>query len=190
MSVNTRKLVAGIKGGDLTCFEKLFSLYQARLFNFSFRQLRSREDAEEVVQDTFVKIWENRATLNEELSFNSYIFTITKNLIINKVRRRVAEPAVFESVREHSAEDHSTENGIIFRDMSVITDRVIKNLPTQRRLVYNLSRQDGLTYEEIGVQLGISSRTVESHLRKTLQTIRQFLYPQNRGRAHRVICDM
>jgi RNA polymerase sigma-70 factor, Bacteroides expansion family 1 len=176
MSVITQELLIGVRGNDLNCFEKLFSIYRVKLFNFSYKYLRSREDAEEVVQDTFVKIWENRAALNEELSFNSYLFTIAKNLIINKVRKKVAEPRIFDTVAEHSAQDESTENEIIYRDINTIAERAIQNLPAQRRLVYNLSRKDGLTYEEIGNQLGISSRTVEAHLRKALKSIREFLY--------------
>ncbi|HEY9487827.1 MAG TPA: RNA polymerase sigma-70 factor [Chryseosolibacter sp.] len=176
MSVITQELLIGVRGNDLNCFEKLFSIYRVKLFNFSYKHLRCREDAEEVVQDTFVRIWENRATLNEELSFNSYLFTIAKNLIINKVRKKVAEPRIFDTVAEHSAQDESTENEIIYRDINTIAERAIQNLPAQRRLVYNLSRKDGLTYEEIGSQLGISSRTVEAHLRKALKSIREFLY--------------
>ena len=128
------------------------------------------------MQDTFVKIWENRAALNHELSFNSYLFTIARNLVINKVRRKVAEPRLFDTVAEHSAQADSMENEIIYRDYTTVTERAIQNLPAQRQLVYNLSRQDGLTYEEIGLRLGISDRTVEAHLRKALKTIREFLY--------------
>lgn len=176
MSMTTRELIIGIRENDLSCFEQLFTAYRVKLFNFSYKHLRCREDAEEVVQDAFVKIWENRAALNHELSFNSYVFTIAKNLIINKVRRRVAEPRLFDTVAEHSASAESTENEIIYRDYTTVAERAIKNLPAQRQLVYNLSRQDGLTYHEIGLQLGISDRTVEAHLRKALKTIREFLY--------------
>jgi RNA polymerase sigma-70 factor (ECF subfamily) len=176
MSTITRELIIGIRGNDLNCFEKLFLTYRVKLFNFSYRYLRCREDAEEIVQDTFVKIWENRATLNEELSFSSYLFTIAKNLIINKVRRKVAEPRLFDTVAEHSAQAESTENEVIFRDYTTVAERAIQNLPAQRQLVYNLSRKDGLTYEEIGIRLGISDRTVEAHLRKALKSIREFLY--------------
>lgn len=176
MSVATRELIKGVRENDNISFEKLFVIYRVKLFNFSYKQLRSREDAEEIVQDAFVKIWENRATLNEELSFNSYLFTIAKNLIINKVRKKAAEPAVFDTVGEYSAQDNGTQNDIIYRDFTVIAERAIQNLPAQRQLVYNLSRKDGLTYDEIGCQLGISSRTVEAHLRKALKSIREFLY--------------
>lgn len=171
----TRELIKGVRESDLDCFKQLFSLYKVKLFNFSYRHLRSREDAEEIVQDTFVKIWENRSALNIDLSFNSYIFTIAKNLILNKIRRRVSEPSMFDSVEEHSASDESTEDGILYRDMELVAQRAISSLPAQRQLVYNLSRREGLTYEQIGMQLGISSRTVEAHLRKALKSIREFL---------------
>ena len=176
MSIITHELIIGVRGNDLNSFEKMFLIYRVKIFNFSYKYLRSREDAEEVVQDTFVKIWENRATLNEDLSFNSYLFTIAKNIIINKVRKKVAEPRVFDTIVEHSAQDESTENEIIYRDITSVAERAIQNLPAQRQLVYNLSRKDGLTYEEIGTQLGISSRTVEAHLRKALKSIREFLH--------------
>ena len=176
MSIITHELIIGVRGNDLNSFEKMFLIYRVKIFNFSYKYLRSREDAEEVVQDTFVKIWENRATLNEDLSFNSYLFTIAKNIIINKVRKKVAEPRVFDTIVEHSAQDESTENEIIYRDITSVAERAIQNLPAQRQLVYNLSRKDGLTYEEIGTQLGISSRTVEAHLRKALESVREFLH--------------
>lgn len=172
----TQELITGVRRNDLICFKKLFVTYNVKLFNFSYKYLRSREDAEEVVQDTFVKIWENRAALDEHRSFNSYVFTIAKNLIINKARKKVAEPRVFETIAEHSAQDESTENEIIYRDITSVAELAIQKLPAQRQLVYNLSRKQGLTYEEIGSQLGISNRTVEAHLRKALQSIREFLH--------------
>src|SRR5690606_1278505 len=100
---------------------------------------------------------------------------ISKNLILNKIRKKVNEPLKYENIKENSIRTYNTEDEIIYRDLKSFAEIAIHKLPPQRQLVYNLSRVYGLTYQEIADKLAISPRTVEVHLRKALKSIQEFL---------------
>ena len=85
------ELVKQLRKGDLAAFDSLFNTYNKKLFYFAKGYLKSTEDAEGLVQEVFIKIWENRSTLKEHLSFNSYLYTITYNSILKFFRKKGRE---------------------------------------------------------------------------------------------------
>jgi RNA polymerase sigma-70 factor (ECF subfamily) len=165
--------------GDCMAFEKVFFSFADRLYYFAMRYLRNQHDAEELVQEVFVKLWENRESLNEELSFSGYLFTITRNTIFNQNRKKINEQAYQEYVK-HALQVASTkmEDDLIYADIKNLIDKVVEDLPPQRKLVYKMSRDQGLTYKEIAQELSLSERTVEAHIRLALKTITEFVDKQ------------
>lgn len=171
----SKSLIIGLKNNELAAFKQLYAHYKIRVFNFSYKHLRSREDAEEVVQDVFIKIWNVRHGINEELSFTAYLYKIAKNQILNKIRKKVGEPAGYSSIHPYLSKDNSTENGIIYNDLQKLVEEAIKKMPPQRKLIYILSRIEGLTYQQIAEKLSISPKTVEIHMSKALKDIKEML---------------
>lgn len=170
-----RSLVLRLKEGDSQAFEKLFQKYHKKVFYFALRYNNSKEDAEGVVQDVFIKIWNERKSLKENLSFNSYVFTITKNHLFNINRKRLNEKAYREYFIHHfTRADNRPEEDIIYTDLKKKIDAVIEDLPTQRRKIFIMSRKEGLSNKEIAAELGLSVRTVEVHISLALKTIRKF----------------
>lgn len=170
------QLVTLLKQGDADAFEKVFYGFSDRLYYFAMRYLRSQHDAEEIVQDVFVKLWENRENLNENLSFSGYLFTIARNTIFNQNRKKVNEQAYHEYVRGFLENTTSkTEDDLIYSDIKSMIDKVVDELPPQRKLIYKLSRESGLSYREIAEQLNLSERTVEAHIRLALKTLTQVI---------------
>ena len=168
------QLVTLLKQGDADAFEQVFYGFSDRLYYFAMRYLRSQHDAEEIVQDVFVKLWENRENLNENLSFSGYLFTIARNTIFNQNRKKVNEQAYQEYVRSFLENSTSkTEDDLIYSDIKSMIDKVVEELPPQRKLIYKLSRESGLSYREIAEQLNLSERTVEAHIRLALKTLTQ-----------------
>ncbi len=166
-------LIDKVKEGDSKAFEELYYIYSERLYYFSLRYLKNREDAEGLVQEIFIKVWENRNGLKQGLSFNAYLFTIAKNTIFNQHRKKVNENAYKEYLRNYLDQHHNkTENDIILADMKKRIDKSIESLPPQRKLIFQLSRNEGLSYKEIAAQLNISEKTVEAHMRLALKTLR------------------
>ena len=176
-SINTDDdLIALLKKDDSIAFETLYLRYSEKLYYFAIRYLKSKEDAEGLVQDIFTKIWEIRKNLNSGQSFSSFLFTIAKNTIFNKHRKKLNENAYREHLRNYFDEVYDkTENDIILADMKARIDKSVEKFPPQRKLIYQLSREEGLSYKEIAEQLGISEKTIEAHIRLALKTLRSAL---------------
>ncbi len=171
-----KALVELLKQGDIQAFEKVFFSFADRLYYFAIRYMRNQHDAEEIVQEVFVKLWENRANLNDQLSFSGYLFTIARNTIFNQNRKKVNEKAYQEYVKVFLENSSSkTEDDLIYSDIKGIVDKVVEELPPQRKLIYKLSREKGLSYREIAEELKLSERTVEAHIRLALKTLTQVL---------------
>lgn len=169
-------LVNLLRQGDANAFEKLFFSFADRIYYFALRYMRNQHDAEEIVQEVFVKLWENRENLNLELSFSGYLFTIARNTIFNQNRKKVNEQAYHDYVRNY-IETYSckTEDDLIYADIKSLIDKVVEELPPQRKLIYKLSRESGLSYREIAQQLNLSERTVEAHIRLALKTLTEVI---------------
>lgn len=170
------KVVELLRLGDVDAFEKVFFSFADRLYYFALRYLRNQHDAEEIVQEVFVKLWENRENLNQDLSFSGYLFTIARNTIFNQNRKKVNEQAYHEYVRNYLENSSTkTEDDLIYSDIKSLIDKVVEELPPQRKLIYKLSRESGLSYREIAQQLNLSERTVEAHIRLALKTLTEVI---------------
>ena len=165
-------LVKALSQGEITAFNKLFQLYGDRLFRFGSGYLKSEADAEELVQGVFMKVWEKRFDLKEELSFKSYIFTIAFNIIrkhfVNKVMtEKYFEQQIIEDI------DFSTDQYIDYQSTKKKLDLIIEQLPPKRKEVFIKSRFEGFTVKEIAEELGTSPKTVENQLGEALKFIRE-----------------
>jgi len=160
-------LIQAFKKGDTKAFEQLFNKYHKKLYAYLFRLLKSKEDAEEIVQETFIKIWEKREEFIEGYSFDAFLFKIAKNSFISLTRKKVNQK-VFENHPEIYTEiDSSTsENYIIFKETRDIINSIIEGLPPKRREIFRLRRIDNLSRKEIAEKLEISIPTVDNQLMK------------------------
>ncbi len=168
--------IIGLKKGDFASFDHLFSVYKERLYAFALGYLKSTEDARELVQEVFIKVWENREELDEKKSFNAYLFTISKNTILNHFRKRANDKKYIEYIKQHTGIEYTrTEEDIEYSDLEGQAKKVIDQLPPRRRKIYRLSREEGLTYEEIASKLNISKKTVENQITQALKFLRERL---------------
>jgi RNA polymerase sigma-70 factor (family 1) len=169
-------LIRRFKNGDSKVFEILFEKHHRKLYSFLFRLMKSKEDAEEIVQDTFIKIWERRAEFEEGYPFESFLFKIAKNSFLNatrkKINRRVVEDNLytFSDILENSTEDY-----IIFKETREMIDLVINSLPPKRKEIFILSKIEGLSRKEIAEKMGVSIITVDGQLLKANRHLREKL---------------
>ncbi len=169
-------LVKALRKGDFKAFETLFFKYNKKLYYFAKGHLGSREDAEGLVQEVFIKIWEKREDLNEYLSFNSYIFTITFKAILKHFRTKSREKKYMDQFfSDFIDESNETSVEVEYNNLLELANKAIEKLPEKRKLVYILSRKKGFTNQEIAEQLNISKRTVETHLQHALKFLREKL---------------
>ena len=171
----TYDLVRKLKRGDISSFDSLFRQYYKRVYLFVKGILKSHEDAENVVQEVFVKIWEKRNELDENQSFESFVFTISYNTSISLIRKKLSEKRFLEEWFKRMKDKMEVVDETDFNDLSNRVIMCIDQLPPRRRQVYLMSREEGLTYAEISKRLGISVNTVENHISASLRFLRQHL---------------
>ena len=166
-------LFINVKKGDISSFNQLYNCYRIKLFNFVFRLLKNKEDAEEIVQDTFVKLWQNREAIDPEKISDNYIFTIARNSVLNALRKN--HPPI-NSIEEKSIIEpahNRTEEEVLFTDLSAHFQLIINKLPDKRKIIYNLSREKGYSNREIAEELNISVKTVEVQMTKALKFLKE-----------------
>ena len=132
------------------------------------------EDAEEIVQETFIKLWETRDKIKVELNFNTYITTIAKNLIYDMFRKKLVEQRYYQKFQSLIQEQLAVENELFRKNLQEVMFDSINKLSEQQREVMMLKCK-GFNNDEIAELLGISKRTVEAHLNKAYKKLRQDL---------------
>ncbi|MFA5326496.1 MAG: RNA polymerase sigma-70 factor [Prolixibacteraceae bacterium] len=171
----TQELLTRLKNGDILAFDRVYELYSHKLFSFVFKILKNEAEADDIVQEVFVKIWESRDKLGDYRLLNSYIFTIAYNNSINLIRKRINNNKYLEQLKNSSIVQYSPASisEIEFNELNKQVENLIANLPDRQKQVYLLHREKGLTYPEIAEKLGISKNTVENHMVKALKYLRQ-----------------
>lgn len=172
--------VKKLKEGDSSSFDHLFHQYEAQLYQVCLFLTHSPTDAEEVVQEVFIKVWETRHRLNPDLSFSAYLIQIAKNHIYNKASKRLNQYAFQHYYTQtHQPYDNSTQEEINLWSTEKIITQLIEGLPFMQKKVLTLSRFHGLSNQEIANRLQLSISTVENHIHLALKTIKKHLLKEN-----------
>jgi RNA polymerase sigma-70 factor (ECF subfamily) len=163
--INLDKIITQLEKDNEAALEELFNYYYPRLYSFSRSFLKIEEGIDDILQEVFVKIWQNRKKLNSAATFNSFIFTITRNLLLNELRSRLNNEKTKEEIRSLSlAKEYSSLEQIEYRDLKEKVDNLISELPERQKEIFILSRTEGLSHKEIAEKLGIKTKTVEYHI--------------------------
>lgn len=167
------ELLGLISNGDETAFRKIFNHYSDKLYSYTLRITDNEELAEEIVMDAFMKIWCNRKDLCLVRQFDSYLYTIVRNQAFTAIKRKAHESSIIKELSLRNTEYQDlTEETVIYNDYQHILNNAVNQLPPQQRLVYSLSRDEGLKYNEIAEQLNLSKNTVKAHLKKAVSSLR------------------
>lgn len=167
-------LVKRLSKGDILAFNLLFRKYSVRLFRFALGYLKSRPESEEVVQEVFLKVWEKREDLKEELSFKSFIFTICFNGIKKHFRKQRCISDYLKSGIDKDMDDQTIQT-INNNSLQQYINNLVEELPPRRREIFIKSRFEGLSIKEISEELKISHKTVENQLTDALKYLRSKL---------------
>lgn len=158
-------LIAQLRNGDKDAFKLLFEKYGVRLYQFSLKYLRDKGDAEDLLNEVFLKIWENRRSLKTNTSFQSYLFTIAYNNIRQRFLRKSREERYIQIFAEENLVDSSKgEDHVNYMMIVQKINKVIDLLPTRRKEIFNLSYKDELKNHEIADRLGLSEQFVKNQL--------------------------
>ena len=161
-----------LKLGDERAFDALFRHYSPAVYRFAYSYLKSGPEAEEIVQDCFLKIWENRQQLHDDVPLKGYLFTTAYHTILNQLRRR--QHHLRFQTHQASHEPAPVSNGAEYAELESLYRAAIERLPPKRREIFVLSRQQGLTYPEIAARLNLSVKTVEAQMGQALKFLRTY----------------
>jgi RNA polymerase sigma factor, sigma-70 family/RNA polymerase sigma-70 factor, Bacteroides expansion family 1 len=171
--LDEKTLILGLQKGNISAFERIFSLYHKRIYNFCLHLYQSSDDAEETVQKVFVALWEQRVQVDENKPLASYLYTIARYMLYRDFRQQVYKKAAFDNFVLNSIDlNESTKDEVIYNELLAFLESAIENLPERRRKIFQLSRFSGLTYRQIADQLNITENTVDTQIRRALKFLR------------------
>jgi RNA polymerase sigma-70 factor (family 1) len=176
MSDHYTELFRKVKLGDEKAFEHLFRHYYQRLCHYAFTILHDKDEAEEVVQQVFINIWGKKNNINVETSIQAYLYRATNNTCLNKLKQKKVYSIHQEQVKhENPVAEESTSETVISNELRDSINDAVELLPEQCKLVFQLSRFEGMKHQEIADELSISVKTVENHIGKALKHMREHL---------------
>jgi RNA polymerase sigma-70 factor (family 1) len=170
--LSDEELVALIAENNNRAFRALYDRYWDRMLIRAYTLLQSHDLAEEVVQDAFISFWKRRHTITLKYSFHTYIASVVKYEVMTKLAARAKQPAYMEDITFANPADHSTQQWLDFDELKARYENTMHSLPDKCRLVFKLSREEGLTAKQISDTLNISHKTVEAHITKAIKVLR------------------
>jgi RNA polymerase sigma-70 factor (ECF subfamily) len=176
------ELMGRIRDGDFAAFEELIEIHQRSVIGTVAKMLGNPSEAEDIAQQVFIRVWKSAARYEPQAKFTTWLFTITRNLVFNEVRRRQRKPTVSMQEREETThrvvedvQGSSPDEELLRSEMEAAIDRAIAALPEKQRLAVVLRRYEEMPYEEIGVVLSMSVPAVKSLLFRARAQLKETL---------------
>jgi RNA polymerase sigma-70 factor (ECF subfamily) len=166
VSKSNSELILLIQKNDRVAFYNIYERYSKRLYGFVLRYIKLKEDAEEIVQVVFIKIWEYRNKIDAYASFESFLFTIAYNTTISLLRKRSNEKKYLDHLKsiQHPVDSPNLIDEIHFNELNERVQSLLDELTPRQKEIFQLSREEGLSHEEIAKKLDISINTVKKHM--------------------------
>lgn len=174
---NEIELLARIADGDEEAFRKVYDHYRKRIFSFSLHLTESSLLADEIVQEVFLKLWLYRKKLPEVQYFSTWLHTIAKNCVFDSLKRMARECTAKSALSDGTVTSaNSVEEILLAKENEKLLGQAISKLSSQQQIIYKLSRQHGLKYNEIADRLNISPNTVKVHIANARKIISKYLH--------------
>lgn len=169
--IDETQLITSLNTGDEAAFVKLFEAYSPILLSFMSKFNVDSEDINDTIQQTFLKIWENREKLDPNAPLKNYIITVAKNDLYNKIQRNIVAKKNNDLLGNHYQQisEHPSS------DLTQVLNEILDSLPEKRAKVFKMSRIEGYSNKEIAQKLGISKSTVENHINNSSSIVKKML---------------
>ena len=171
------ELLSLLKHGDEQAFDHFYQLYSLPIYRKLLKMIKVDILAEELMQDVFVRLWDKRHLIEPGQSFKSYLYLIAQNLVHDFYRKVAREERLQSEIKAFSTELYlHTEERLFLKETKEILDKAINQLPAQQKLVFNLCKIEGKSYEEVSDALGISTSTINGHIVKATKNIKEYMF--------------
>ena len=168
-----KELLRRISQDDAKAFTELFVRFKYKLFGFMYRFTGSSELTEDIIQEVFLKLWNDRHTLHTIDNLNAYIFRMAQNKAINGFKKLARETLALRELLKETGVYQDVEEKLSAKEIEEILHKAIRELPPQQQKVFRLSREEGLRHSEIAERLNISAGTVKNHMIQALAALRR-----------------
>ena len=168
-----REVIEQIRDGSKDAFRLMFDEVGPKIYAFALSYLKNEFEAEELLQEVFLKLWEVRSSLDSSRNLKSFLFKICTNLIYDFIRRKNIEQVYLDySEKNNPSSGDNTWHEVIYNDMLNNLQQLIAAMPEQRQRIFRMSKEDGLSNEEIADRLNLSKRTVENQLYRAVSFLK------------------
>lgn len=175
--IQNLKLLEALKNGDSKAFEAVFRKFNAKVYGFVMATLFDKDLAEDITQSVFLSVWEHRTNIDPGRNFQGYIFTIARNMVYrhteNIIRNRRFEEYIRKSLSEKSSATEEHIDAALLEDMIM---RMIEKLPEARRRIFLMSFRDQMSNREIAEELSLSTKTVETQIRRSTEFLKKNMH--------------
>lgn len=165
-----------LRDGDEKAFIQVYNQYRSKIYTYAYTLVKSTDTAEEIVQQVFIKIWQKKDQINPDLSFSAYLKKITLNHVLNYLKKISREKTLQEQIYNvMETGSGRADDNLLEKELRKIYADAIEQLPPQKKLIYQLSRTEELSHEEIALKLNISKNTVKNHMVEATKGIRAYV---------------
>jgi RNA polymerase sigma-70 factor (ECF subfamily) len=183
MTDTKKSIVLRLQGGDSAAFERVFEAFYHRLYSFINQYVSDSEATKNILQDVFLMLWEKKSILLDDSNLNAWLYTVAKNKALKYLRHKqyINNHVEISLLRQNehtlnaSALESIDTSEFAFREIEKIIEHTLNSMPEQVKAVFNLSRFENLKNREIAEKLGISEKTVEANITKSLKILRSAL---------------
>jgi len=180
INLSEKELLLLLKENDSKALSALYYMHVKPLKYYIIKAAKSPFLTEDIVHDTFIKIWENRSQIDANQPFKPFLYTISKRLLLNLLKRGQHEKHILTEIKKYAiTEEHTTELTVNYNESDTLFKEAINSLPTQCREVFVKCRLGGLSYKQVSLELGIAESTINNQMVKALKSIRKFLSLRN-----------
>ena len=176
------ELLKRLQSGDQLAFEALYQNYSKEIYRKLVKMVKNVTFAEELTQDVFVKIWNKREVIAIDQPFRYYLLTLTNNIVNDFYRKVARDRKLQDEIIAASTELYNpTEDHIYYKESKELMDEAIDSLPPQQKLVFQMCKMEGKSYDEVSKLLGISTSTISNHIVKATKSIKIYFFNQKKG---------
>lgn len=175
--LNERQVLIRLSNHDQEAFTIIYNAYSKKLFRYALKIIKSTEIAEDTVHDIFVKLWDNAPTLKIETSIQAYLYKSTYHYLLNLIKHNAVQDKFVDKIMAGAAQfSHCTEESILYKETLHQAQHAIDHLPPQRKLIFEMKRNQGMSHKQIALELNIADSTVNNQIVKALKTIKEHLF--------------
>jgi len=170
------ELIHQLAEGNEEAFKQFYNQHWNRIYSLALAYLKSATQAQDIVQEVFLKVWARRAQLRKVEKPEAFVYIMGRNEVINALKKKISLATIDEQANDYLPDDYLLPHQVIdLRDLQQKINHAIDALPAQQKLIFKLSREEGLNHQQIADRLGIERTTVKNHIVRALNTLRQHL---------------